>query len=93
MSQPAATPARRIRRARRLAAAIRRLEPGGASAVTERIASLNAELNLPCPEGADPAEMLARIATTGARLPPEIPVALAALLMPILRPATRTADR
>ncbi|WP_158292240.1 hypothetical protein, partial [Paracraurococcus ruber] len=65
-----------------------------------RIAALAAELGLPAPEGADAAEQLARIAGAGARLPPEIPVLLAALLRPLLPPdraprdpAPRTADR
>ncbi|MDO9713401.1 hypothetical protein [Paracraurococcus lichenis] len=98
-----AAPPRRIRRARRLAATIRQLDHASHPATEARIVALAGELGLPSPEGADPAEQLARIAGAGARLPPEIPVLLAALLRPLLLPGgpaapardtvPRTADR
>jgi hypothetical protein len=90
-------PKRRTRRLGRLAATIRQLDraapaaPGSAAA--ERIAALAAELRLPAPQGADEADALARIGAGFARLPPEVPAAIAALLLPILHPASRNADR
>jgi hypothetical protein len=111
MTQPSpATPAPRVRRRRRLAAAIRALvqEEGRPPAPQGRIALLAAQLrgrggppavpapvldglralaadsSGPPPDDADPAELLARMRGAAA-IPPEICVAVGAMLLPLLR--------
>ncbi|RKK01586.1 hypothetical protein EBE87_16815 [Pseudoroseomonas wenyumeiae] len=88
----------RIRRKRRLAAALRwavtqqPAVPAGALApLAERLEAIAAQQQLAIPAGADLPERLARIAPGGAA-PPEVVAMLAALLLPLLTPPARSTE-
>ncbi|MBO1076053.1 hypothetical protein [Roseomonas marmotae] len=90
---------RRIRRKRRLAAALRWAAarqpappPVALAVLEERLSAIAGAQQLSIPAGADLPEQLARIAPGGVA-PPEVVAMLAALLTPLLTPPVRSTDR
>ena len=88
----------RIRRKRRLAAALRwavaqqPVPPAAALApLAERLEAIAAQQQLAVPAGADLPERLARMEPGGAA-PPEVVAMLAALLLPLLIPPARSTE-
>jgi hypothetical protein len=88
----------RIRRKRRLAAALRwavaqqpAVPPASLAPLAERLDAITAQQQLIIPTGADLPERLARIEPGGAA-PPEVVAMLAALLLPLLIPPVRSTE-
>lgn len=88
----------RIRRKRRLAAALRwavaqqpTVPPGALAPLAERLEAIASRQQIAIPAGADLPERLARIEPGGAA-PPEVAAMLAALLLPLLTPRVRSTE-